>query len=309
MHSVGLTRPSTLTCTSGRQRWERLDGERSHVLIHLFICSPTRCSYAEPRFVTHIDDMAIKALTEYYAESFPPSGSGAKLLDVCSSWISHYPEGYSAARISGTGMNDKELQRNSILSDYSVKDLNEDPTLPYPDGEFDVVTNTVSIDYLTKPLEIMREINRYAYGPARFLLAWRRLTRASSSFFHAGCSSQGGSPSAAFPTGASLPRPFRFGRAQATLTMPGSSAATFSTLAAMHRPRQRRSRRSPHLAKKAIQCMLCTRGRQRISTCRPTCRPCPRSEVVDVHPAGDGGEADFDKNSLKNLHELIYVDM
>mmetsp|Transcript_4681 Transcript_4681/g.13392 ORF Transcript_4681/g.13392 Transcript_4681/m.13392 type:complete len:287 (+) Transcript_4681:1750-2610(+) len=116
--------------------------------------------YAEPRFVTHIDDMAIRALTEFYAESFPPSGSGAKLLDVCSSWISHYPDGYSAARISGTGMNEKELQRNSMLSDYSVKDLNQDPTLPYPDGEFDVVTNTVSIDYLTKPLEIMREINR-----------------------------------------------------------------------------------------------------------------------------------------------------
>lgn len=119
-----------------------------------------RRSYAEPRFVTHIDDMAIRALTEFYAESFPPSGSGAKLLDVCSSWISHYPDGYSAARISGTGMNEKELQRNSMLSDYSVKDLNQDPTLPYPDGEFDVVTNTVSIDYLTKPLEIMREINR-----------------------------------------------------------------------------------------------------------------------------------------------------
>ena len=119
-----------------------------------------RRSYAEPRFVTHIDDMAIRALTEFYAESFPPSGSGAKLLDVCSSWISHYPDGSSAARISGTGMNEKELQRNSMLSDYSVKDLNQDPTLPYPDGEFDVVTNTVSIDYLTKPLEIMREINR-----------------------------------------------------------------------------------------------------------------------------------------------------
>lgn len=116
--------------------------------------------YAEPRFVTHIDDMAIKALTEFYAESFPPSGTGAKLLDVCSSWISHYPKDYSAARISGTGMNKKELERNSILNDYSVKDLNEDPTLPYPDNEFDVVTNTVSIDYLTNPLAIMKEVNR-----------------------------------------------------------------------------------------------------------------------------------------------------
>lgn len=35
-------------------------------------------SYAEPRFVTHIDDMAIRALTEFYAESFPPVGVGGK---------------------------------------------------------------------------------------------------------------------------------------------------------------------------------------------------------------------------------------
>jgi SAM-dependent methyltransferase len=146
--------------------------------LYMLTCS----SYAEPRFVTHIDDMAIKALTEFYTESFPPSGSGAKLLDVCSSWISHYPEGYSAARISGTGMNEKELQRNSILSDYSVKDLNQDPTLPYPDGEFDVVTNTVSIDYLTKPLEIMREINRYVCSPSARSQARPYLTQPTGVF-------------------------------------------------------------------------------------------------------------------------------
>lgn len=116
--------------------------------------------YNEPRFVTHIDDMAIKALTEFYEESFPASGSGAALLDMCSSWISHYPKGYQANRISGTGMNEDELKRNSILTDYDVRDLNEEPVLPYPDNTFDVVTNAVSIDYLVKPLEIMREVHR-----------------------------------------------------------------------------------------------------------------------------------------------------
>lgn len=116
--------------------------------------------YEEPRFVTHIDDMAIKALTEFYQESFPPSGTGAAILDMCSSWISHYPNGYEAARISGTGMNEEELKRNSILTDYTVRDLNEEPKLPYPDNTFDVVTNAVSIDYLVKPLEIMDEVLR-----------------------------------------------------------------------------------------------------------------------------------------------------
>ena len=41
-----------------------------------------------------------------------------------------------------------------------VRDLNENPTLPYEDGTFDVVTNAVSVDYLTRPLEVMKEVRR-----------------------------------------------------------------------------------------------------------------------------------------------------
>ena len=60
--------------------------------------------YSQPRLVTHIDDDAIGALTKYYAEVFPASGSkDTALLDVCSSWISHYPKNYKAGRISGMG--------------------------------------------------------------------------------------------------------------------------------------------------------------------------------------------------------------
>ena len=58
--------------------------------------------YDQPRFVTHIDDAAIAALTAYYRKHFPASGQrDTALLDMCSSWISHFPEGYTAGRISG----------------------------------------------------------------------------------------------------------------------------------------------------------------------------------------------------------------
>ena len=40
--------------------------------------------YAEPRFVTHIDDKAIQAITGFYKEVFKP---GDVVLDLCSSWI------------------------------------------------------------------------------------------------------------------------------------------------------------------------------------------------------------------------------
>ena len=58
--------------------------------------------YSQPRLVKHIDDDAIGALTKYYSKVFPASGSeDTALLDVCSSWISHYPKDYKAGRISG----------------------------------------------------------------------------------------------------------------------------------------------------------------------------------------------------------------
>jgi SAM-dependent methyltransferase len=115
--------------------------------------------YAQPRFCTHIDDGAIGALQNWYGEMLP-AGEDKAVLDICSSWISHYPEGYSAGRVAGLGMNAKELEKNGVLTEWTVKDLNEDPTLPYEDNSFDAVTNAVSIDYLCKPQEILKEVAR-----------------------------------------------------------------------------------------------------------------------------------------------------
>ena len=60
--------------------------------------------YEGPRFVTHIDDGAIGALTAFYAEHLPPCGDqrpeDTAVLDICSSWISHYP-GRLAGRVAG----------------------------------------------------------------------------------------------------------------------------------------------------------------------------------------------------------------
>lgn len=61
--------------------------------------------YDSPRFVTHIDDNAIKALTQYYDRQFPSDDkarSELAVLDMCSSWISHYPQGFKAQRVAGT---------------------------------------------------------------------------------------------------------------------------------------------------------------------------------------------------------------
>ncbi|XP_071721481.1 uncharacterized protein [Rutidosis leptorrhynchoides] len=117
--------------------------------------------YESPRFVTHIDDPAIAALTKYYKEVFPPSNTpGVALLDMCSSWVSHFPAGYKQERIAGMGLNEQELKANKVLTEYVVQDLNTNPKLPFEDNSFDVITNVVSVDYLTKPIEVFKEMHR-----------------------------------------------------------------------------------------------------------------------------------------------------
>jgi SAM-dependent methyltransferase len=117
--------------------------------------------YSEPRFVTHIDDGAIKALTKFYDANLPKSGQkDVAILDMCSSWISHLPKDYSAGQIVGLGMNEEELKANEALTSYNVQDLNENPKMPYDDCSFDCVINAVSVDYMTKPLQLFQEIQR-----------------------------------------------------------------------------------------------------------------------------------------------------
>ena len=119
--------------------------------------SPDEEFYEEPRLVTHIDDRAIDAVTQLYREILPPGGA---VLDLMSSWISHLPPEISFKKVVGLGMNAQELQANPRLHAYLVHNLNQEPTLPYADGEFDAACICVSVDYLVKPVEVIRDIGR-----------------------------------------------------------------------------------------------------------------------------------------------------
>jgi SAM-dependent methyltransferase len=114
--------------------------------------------YQSPRLVYHIDDACVNALTKYYATVLK---DGDDVLDICSSWVSHYPpNGWKGNKVIGLGMNEYELSQNKQLTDYIVKDLNQDPVLPFDDATFDVVTCVVSVDYLNQPLSIFQEMGR-----------------------------------------------------------------------------------------------------------------------------------------------------
>ncbi|XWS70002.1 hypothetical protein CRYUN_Cryun03dG0011700 [Craigia yunnanensis] len=123
--------------------------------------SPDSLFYDAPRFVAHIDDPAAASLIKYYSEVFPLSNTpGVSILDMCSSWVSHFPKGYKQERVVGMGMNEEELKQNPVLTEYVVQDLNLNPKLPFEDNSFDVITNLVSVDYLTKPLDVFKEMIR-----------------------------------------------------------------------------------------------------------------------------------------------------
>ncbi|MGJ7441668.1 class I SAM-dependent methyltransferase [Aquipuribacter sp. MA13-6] len=116
--------------------------------------------YLPPRLVTHIDERAVAAVGALYAE-LGVDGSAAEpqhVLDLMSSWVSHFRA--PPARLTVLGMNETELSANGDATARVVHDLNLDPTLPFDDASFDAVVCCVSVDYLTRPVEVLREAAR-----------------------------------------------------------------------------------------------------------------------------------------------------
>ena len=119
--------------------------------------TPDAQFYAAPRLVTHIDAAAIAAVTQLYREVLPPGGV---ILDLMSSWVSHLPPEIVYRRVVGLGLNGAELAANPRLDERIVQDLNRVPRLPFGDAEFDGAGICVSIQYLTRPVAVFRELAR-----------------------------------------------------------------------------------------------------------------------------------------------------
>lgn len=113
--------------------------------------------YGEPRLVTHIDDGAIAAVGALYAEL---GLGGTAVLDLMGSWVSHFRPEVAPARLTVLGMNAHELDANPMAAATIVHDLNADPSLPFDDASFDHATCCVSVDYLTRPVAVFRDVAR-----------------------------------------------------------------------------------------------------------------------------------------------------
>ena len=126
--------------------------------------SPDGRFYAAPRLVTHIDDGAVAAVRDLYAElgvdgdGPRPDGRPRVVLDLMSSWVSHLRT--APDELVVLGMNAAELDANPMATRRVVQDLNVDPHLPLGDGTVDAVLCCVSVDYLVRPVEVLAEAAR-----------------------------------------------------------------------------------------------------------------------------------------------------
>jgi len=110
--------------------------------------------YSWPRLVTHIDAGAIAAVGALYDEL----GITGAVLDLMGSWVSHFRR--SPAHLTVLGMNAEELAANPQARATVVHDLNADPRLPFASASFDAAVCCVSVDYLTRPVEVFADVAR-----------------------------------------------------------------------------------------------------------------------------------------------------
>ena len=139
------------------QHFERMDEDDDRVF------------YIQPRKVVHIDDGAIAAVGRLFRELVPPD---SVVLDLMSSWRSHWPAGHPKAHLVGLGLNREEMEDNPDLDEVVVHDVNRDTELPFDDDTFDAVAITVSVQYLTHPVDTFSEVNRILKPGGVFIVSF-----------------------------------------------------------------------------------------------------------------------------------------
>ena len=125
--------------------------------------------YTQARKVVHIDDGAIAAVGRLFQELIP---ADSVVLDLMSSWRSHWPQGHPKARLVGLGLNREEMDDNPDLDEVVVHDVNRNVELPFPDETFDAVAITVSAQYLTHPVDTFSEIGRILKPGGVFIVSF-----------------------------------------------------------------------------------------------------------------------------------------
>lgn len=125
--------------------------------------------YETDRFVHHIDSRARQNLSKIYKTLLKP---GQRVLDLMAGWESHLDDDLGLASLHGIGLNENELKKNRLMGAYTLQDLNTQSALDFKDHEFDGVICSLSIEYLTDPVLIFKEVGRILKPGGIFIVAF-----------------------------------------------------------------------------------------------------------------------------------------
>ncbi len=124
--------------------------------------------YETNRLVQHLDEEALRTVSEVIGRVV--THPSPDILDLMASHDSHLPAGLNPGTVTGLGLNERELAANQALTDFVLHDLNREPALPFAEDSFDAVICTVSVDYMTKPVEVFRDVRRVLRPGGVFLV-------------------------------------------------------------------------------------------------------------------------------------------
>ncbi|CAM9301334.1 unnamed protein product [Choristocarpus tenellus] len=131
---------------------------------------PDHLFYQSPRLCLHADHESLGQLSKLYKQIVP---DGGRVLDLCSSWVSHLPEGVKYAHVEGHGMNTAELWCNYALDGFFKRDLNqENRVLPLDSKSMDAVLCCCGWQYLKYPEDIAREVGRVLVPGAPLVISF-----------------------------------------------------------------------------------------------------------------------------------------
>lgn len=124
--------------------------------------------YKKPRITAHTDLLCRKNIESVYSKLILP---GKNVLDLMSSTYSHLPMDKDLT-VTGLGMNIEELKENKILSKRIVQNLNTNTVLPFDDNSFDYAVCSMSVEYLSNPFEVFKDVYRILRPGGLFIVSF-----------------------------------------------------------------------------------------------------------------------------------------
>ncbi|MDY0361930.1 MAG: class I SAM-dependent methyltransferase [Desulforegulaceae bacterium] len=132
------------------------------------LIEPDEKFYEKPRITAHTDLLCRKHMESIYSRLILPDKN---VLDLMSSVYSHLPTDRYLT-VTGLGMNMKELFENKTLSKRIVQNINENHKLPFDNNSFDYAVCSMSVEYLSNPFEIFKEVYRILRPGGLFIVSF-----------------------------------------------------------------------------------------------------------------------------------------